>query len=80
MFNDCRVLEAVIIRKSNAVSTLVNVNAFSNTPLRGYGGTYSGHVYVPQDLIASYQEATNWSTLYTSYPDIFAAIEGSDYE
>lgn len=80
MFADCRALNAVILRKSDAVAALSNVSGFNNTPLRGYGGTYSGHVYVPQALIASYQTASNWATLYAAYPDIFKAIEGSDYE
>lgn len=79
MFDSCRALTALVLRKTSVVQ-LVNVNALVNTPMRGYGGTYSGHVYVPQALIASYQTASNWSTLYAAYPDIFKAIEGSVYE
>lgn len=78
-FANCRSLTTLILRKTT-VATLSNVNAFTNTPFRGYGGTYSGHIYVPQSLISSYQTATNWSTLYASYSDLFQPIEGSDYE
>ena len=78
-FNDCRVLTAIILRHSSVVE-LQHINAFTNTPLRGYGGTNSGHIYVPSALISSYQTADNWSTMYANYPDIFKAIEGSIYE
>ena len=72
-------MTALILRASSVVS-LNNVNALQNTPLRGYGGTYSGHVYVPSSLIASYKTASNWSSIYAAYNDIFKAIEGSIYE
>ena len=77
-FGNCRALETLILRNTSLV-ILSNVNAFNNTPFRGYGG-YSGHIYVPQSLIASYQTASNWSTLYASYNDLFQPIEGSPYE
>lgn len=72
-------LTAVILRASS-VCYITNINVFQDTPLRGYGGTFSGHVYVPSALIASYKTASNWSTLYSNYADIFAPIEGSIYE
>lgn len=78
-FNNCTSLNALILRKSS-VCALNNQNALQNTPLRGYGGTYSGHVYVPSSLIASYKTASNWSSIYAAYSDIFKAIEGSIYE
>lgn len=79
-FNGCNVLQTVVLRRSSDVCTLGTVGAFNNTPMRGYGGAFSGHVYVPQALISTYQTAKNWATLYANYPDIFQPIEGSIYE
>lgn len=79
-FNNCRMLTALILRYTQSVVPLNNVSAFTNTPFTGYGGTYSGHVYVPSALLNSYKTATNWSTLYGDYSDLFLAIEGSQYE
>lgn len=50
-------LEKVIIR-SEEVCTLMNKNAFTGSSIAN--GT--GYVYVPDDLVDSYKEATNWST------------------
>lgn len=79
-FSGCNALTSVILRKTDGVVTLANVNGFTNTPMTGYGGAYGGHVYVPSALIESYKSATNWSTLYAAYPEIFQPIEGSEYE
>ena len=59
-FNNCSHLSIVCIRGS-AVKTLSNINAFSGTPFAS-GGT-GGTLYVPQAQIASYQSASNWSTI-----------------
>lgn len=66
-FYKCSVLETVIIRKSNAICTLSNKNAFTSTPIAS--GT--GYIYVPSALIDTYKSATNWST----YADQFRALE-----
>ena len=54
-------LSVVVIRQTGRIITLANISAFSGTPFasNGTGGT----LYVPNDLIASYQSATNWSTI-----------------
>lgn len=78
-FQNCSSLEAIVLRNAE-MSWLGNLNSFNNTPLSGYGGTYSGHIYVPSSLISSYQTGTNWSTMYANYPEIFQPIEGSEYE
>ncbi len=78
-FANCYALQTLVLRKSDAICTLANVSAFTNTPLRGYNGL-TGTVYVPQALISTYQTATNWSTLYNAGTVTFAAIEGSEYE
>ena len=78
-FANCYALETLVLRKTASVCTLANVSAFSGTPMRGYNNK-TGTVYVPSDLISSYQTATNWSTLYNNGTVTFSAIEGSDYE
>ena len=78
-FANCYSLEVLILRKTASITTLANVNAFTNTPMSGYGNK-TGTVYVPSALISSYQTATNWSTLYSAGTVAFEAIEGSDYE
>ena len=75
-FQNTPALKALILRYSVAIP-LLNSNIFgTNSGIT----TGIGHVYVPSALIPEYQAAANWSTLYASYPDIFAAIEGSEYE
>ena len=65
--------------KSNTTCYLGNVSAFTGTPFAS-GGT-GGTLYVPQDLISSYQADTKWSTVlgYNANNQI-KAIEGSPYE
>lgn len=41
---------------------------------------YLSNVWVPSDLITSYQTATNWSTRYNAGTITLHAIEGSEYE
>lgn len=78
-FFNARKLSTLVLRHTNAVVTLDGVNAFLNTPFRGYD-SLSGTVYVPNALISSYQSASNWSSLYSGGYCTFAAIEGSQYE
>lgn len=77
-FANCYKLQTLVLRKPT-VCTLANVSALLNTPMRGYN-SLTGTVYVPNDLIGSYQTATNWSTLYNNGTVTFVAIEGSEYE
>ena len=78
-FANCNKLQTLILRKTGSICTLANVNAFLNTPMRGYN-SLSGTIYVPSALISTYQTATNWSTIYGEGHVTFAAIEGSEYE
>lgn len=78
-FRRCYKLQTLILRKSDAICTLANISAFTNTPMRGYN-SLSGTIYVPSALISTYQTATNWSTIYGEGHVTFAAIEGSQYE
>lgn len=77
-FGNAKLLKTLVIRKTDGVCALSNVNAFNGTPFAssGTGGT----LYVPQSLIEQYQTATNWSTLYAAGTCNFVAIEGSEYE
>ena len=77
---NCHALTALVLRRTAGVVTMQNTTVFYGTPLAGYGGTYSGHVYVPSALLASYKTDSNWSVLFANYADIFATIEGSVYE
>ena len=58
---------STFIIRGSAVCPLANINAFTSATYWKSGGT-GGTLYVPQDLISSYQSATNWSTIlgYTS--------------
>ena len=67
IFNKCSNFIALILRNTEAVATLTNVNAFTDTPIAS--GT--GFIYVPSALIESYKVATNWST----YANQFRALE-----
>lgn len=66
-FNNCSSLETVVIRATNSICSLGNVNAFTNTPIES--GT--GYVYVPQALLNNYKTASNWVT----YANQIRAIE-----
>lgn len=57
VFQGCSKLKTVILR-ANAVCSISNSNAFTDTPIAG--GT--GFVYVPDDLVAAYQANSAWKT------------------
>lgn len=69
-FNNTKMTTLII--RSSSVCTLVNTNAFLNSPIvRG-----EGYIYVPKSLVDSYKSATNWTTYANQiraiedYPDI----------
>ena len=77
-FQNCTSLDTLILRTSDSITNLANINAFNNTPFASNGA--GGTLYVPQALISSYQSANNWSTI-LSYPNNqIKPIEGSIYE
>lgn len=65
-FRNCSKLDTLILRSSTMV-TLESSTAFTNTPIAS--GT--GYIYVPGDLISTYQADSVWAT----YGDQFRAIE-----
>ena len=81
----CSSLTTLILRKSDAITTLGNTNALQNTPF--YTGGTGGTIYIPQVLYnhlgdgtaLDYQAATNWSTLYSAGTITWVKIEGSIY-
>lgn len=78
-FNGCNALATMILRRSDGVCALSNVNALQNTPIRGYN-SLRGTVYVPSALIESYKAASNWSTIFGEGAVEFVAIERSVYD
>lgn len=76
-FNGSTKISTIVLR-SNSVATLQNINAFTDTPFAS--GKAGGTLYVPSALIASYQAATNWSTILGYSTNSIVAIEGSEYE
>ena len=77
-FANCGALKTLVLRKTEGVCGMANVNALTATPFAS-GGT-GGTVYVPGALIDEYKNATNWSTLYAAGTCNFVALEGSEYE
>lgn len=72
----CR--DTLILRKKSAICPLQNTNALYSATW-GASGT-GGTLYVPQDLISSYQSASNWSTILGYANNQILPIEGSIYE
>ena len=66
-FYNCTSFETLILRKSDAICTLANVNAFTGTKI----SSGDGYIYVPAAFVDSYKSATNWS----SYASQIRAIE-----
>ena len=71
------VLETVVLRNASVVgftsSSVYSSGLFNSSSPIGRG---TGKIYVPENLISSYQSAAGWST----YAACFTAIEGSEYE
>lgn len=61
---------ATLILRSETMCTLSNY-ALNSTKI--WNGT--GYVYVPSALVASYQAATNWKTIYGKNANAFRALE-----
>lgn len=57
-FNADQVLTALILRRNDAICSLSNTSAISNTSI----GKGTGYIYVPKSLVETYKTATNWST------------------
>lgn len=77
-YNNQRI-EAIILRYGGVV-TIGSTSIFykANTDSIDLGNT--AFIYVPSALLEDYKVATNWATIYASYPNMFKTIEGSIYE
>lgn len=75
---NCRKLSTIILRSTTMV-VLANANVLNNTPFAGYGGL-SGTLYVPQALVSTYENSSNWATILAKGFMTISPIEGSIYE
>lgn len=75
--SNCEKMATMVLR-GNGVSTLYNTTALDGTPFKS-GGT-GGTLYVPNDLISSYQANSNWNTVMSRSNNSIVAIENSQYE
>lgn len=76
-FNSCTVLRNLVLRRTDQV---VPLEIWNQVCMGGiFQNPSSSVIYVPQNLISSYQQATNWVTAYGAGLT-FSAIEGSYYE
>ena len=66
-FQQCNYLTSLILRRTSSITTLENTNAFDSSGI----STQNGYIYVPQSMLTSYQNATNWSV----YANQFRALE-----
>ena len=74
-FRNCYNLSSLTIGLSKSkVCALATSNAFLSTPYNGYKTSFSGmpYIYVPQSLLTSYKNATNW----TYFSNYFVGVEG----
>lgn len=76
-FYGCPNCNKVVLRYSE-VCPLTSTNAFQGSAFANTGS--GGTLYVPSALIASYQAASNWSTILGYANNSIVAIEGSQYE
>jgi hypothetical protein len=77
-FSGCSSLTTLILRRTESIVALNNINDFTGTPFAN-GGT-GGKIYVPSALIDGYKSATNWSTIDGYGTITWVALEGSEYE
>ena len=74
----CGKLKTLIIRKTGGAASLSNINTFTSTPFASGGS--GGTLYVPNNLISTYQSASNWSTILGYANNQIKKIEGTIYE
>lgn len=72
-------VETFILRSPTMVS-LASINSLGNYRGSKNAACWHTNFVVPEDLIESYQSATNWSSLISQNGMTFSALEGSEYE
>lgn len=60
-FQNCASLTTLVLRRTDAITALGSTGAFNGSPFASSGA--GGTLYVPNSLLASYQSASNWSTI-----------------
>lgn len=78
-FANCYKLTTLIMRRTGSATTCANVNAFLNTPLRGYSSR-TANIYVPEALIDTYKAASVWTDINGYGYVTWNKLEGSIYE
>lgn len=73
-FNNCPKINTVVLRRSSLTS-LANISAFTGSPFASDGS--GGTLYVPNDLISTYESATNWSTILAYTNNQIKSIEST---
>lgn len=76
-FQSSAKLATIILRKTT-ICTNSHTNIFQGTKYANGGA--GGDIYVPSNLISSYQSSTNWATQNSWGTITWKAIEGSQYE
>ena len=61
-FSSCKKLESLYLMNTSVIT--ISTNVFTSSPMgqSSWLGHY-GSIYVPQSLLATYQSATNWTSL-----------------
>lgn len=70
----CTVMNVLVLRSSN-IWPLSYTNVFDDTPFAS--GKSGGTLYVPADLVSSYQSTTNWSTVLAYANNQIKSIEST---
>lgn len=76
VFMNCSTLNTLILRNTNIICSLENINSFSGTPIE----SGIGYIYVPAALVDTYKNDKVWSTYASQfraledYPDIAGGI------
>ena len=73
-FSNCKKLKHLVLRATTQ-RALNNINSFTSTPFASNGA--GGTLWVPANLISSYQSATNWSTILGYANNQIKSIESS---
>ena len=74
-YSGCTKFAMLVIRKTSSIAILPNTNVFDGTCFAD-GGT-GGTLYVPNSLLSTYQNASNWSTILAYTNNQIKSIEST---
>lgn len=72
-FYGARMLKYLVLRKTDSITAVNATNVFAETKYNTAGEI--GYVLVPNALIPTYQQATNWSSMYAKGSCVFVPLE-----